>query len=336
MSEAVGEKLSRIGSNPIIGTGEMPDSVRTFNWAQTPLGAIDQWPQSLRTVVNILLSSRYAMWMGWGSELTFIFNDAYRPTLGIKAEWALGARADRVWAEIWPDIGPRIDSVLSTGQATYDEGLLLFLERSGFPEETYHTFSYSPLPDDAGRINGLLCVVTEETERLIGERRVKTLRDVASALASTKTESEVLQAVSEQLEQNRKDLPFTLIYLFDENRRARLASCSGISKEHPLAAEYIESGSAFPWPAQAVFAYPATRIIQDLAELHKVAALPSGDWNKPPQQAVVVSIKQQGQERPAGFLIAGTNPYRRYDAAYSGFVDLLAGQIGAGLANARA
>src|ERR1039457_1413786 len=118
MSEAVGEKLSRIGSNPIIGTGEMPDSVRTFNWAQTPLGAIDQWPQSLRTVVNILLSSRYAMWMGWGSELTFIFNDAYRPTLGIKDKWALGARADRVWAEIWPDIGPRIDSVLSTGHAT--------------------------------------------------------------------------------------------------------------------------------------------------------------------------------------------------------------------------
>src|SRR5450432_111721 len=168
--------------------GEMGKRIRSLDWSKTPLGPMDQWPQSLRTVVNILLTSRYQMWMAWGPELTFLCNDAYRPTLGIKDAWALGARADRVWAEIWPDIGPRIESVLTTGTATYDEGLLLLLERSGFPEETYHTFSYSPLADDDGVISGMLCVVTEETERVIGERRVETLRDVASALASTNTE----------------------------------------------------------------------------------------------------------------------------------------------------
>jgi len=181
MPEAARDRPLSPQTHLILGTGGMPDAVRAFDWSKTPLGAIEDWPQSLRTVVNILLTSRYAMWLFWGGDLTFICNDAYRPTLGIKDSWALGARADQVWAEIWPDIGPRIESVLTTGQATYDEGLLLFLERSGFPEETYHTFSYSPIADDDGRINGMLCVVTEETDRLLGERRVQTLRDPAKA-----------------------------------------------------------------------------------------------------------------------------------------------------------
>jgi signal transduction histidine kinase/FixJ family two-component response regulator len=314
--------------------GEMGKRIRTLDWSTTPLGPIEQWPQSLRTVVNILLSSRYAMWMAWGPDLTFLCNDAYRPTLGIKDPWALGARADHIWAEIWPDIGPRIETVLTTGEATYDEGLLLFLERSGFPEETYHTFSYSPLADDNGRITGMLCVVTEETERLLGERRVETLRDVASALASTNTEDEVLQALKDQFSRNKKDLPFTLTYLFDGHGLVRLASSTGISLEHPLAAPRIAPDSVFPWPAQEIFLSPVPRV-EDLSERCQETAPPMGDWNKPAEQAVVVPIRQQGQEQPAGFLVAGINPYRRYDAAYSGFVDLLAGQIAAGLANAR-
>jgi CheY-like chemotaxis protein len=92
------------------------------------------------------------MWMGWGPELTFFYNDAYaRMTLGAKHPWALGRAAREVWSEIWADIAPRIEHVLATGEATWDECLLLFLERSGFPEETYHTFSYSPLHDDDGK-----------------------------------------------------------------------------------------------------------------------------------------------------------------------------------------
>src|SRR5579871_2549559 len=126
--------LDSIGTGANV-SGEMETRIGNFDWATTPLGPIDAWPQSLRTVVRILISSRYAMWMAWGPELTFLCNDAYRPTLGIKDPWALGAPATRVWAEIWPDIGPRIQTVLTTGKATYDEGLLLLLERSGFPEE---------------------------------------------------------------------------------------------------------------------------------------------------------------------------------------------------------
>ncbi len=309
--------------------------IRELDWSKTPLGPIQNWPQSLRTVVNILLSSRYAMWMAWGPELTFFYNDAYRPTLGIKHPRALGMPANEVWSEIWPDIGPLIDTVLASGKATYYEGLLLFLRRSGFPEETYHTFSYSPLSDDNGRISGMLCVVTEETDRLIGERRVATLRDVAAALASTNTEEEVLQALHEQLSRNQKDLPFTLTYLFDQSGIARLGVSSGIPENHPWAPARIDRGSDSPWPAHQSFLPPFSRLIE-LAEQRMLAPLPAGDWDKPPETAAIVPIKQQGQEQPAGFFVVGTNPYRHYDTAYSGFIDLLAGQIAAGIGNARA
>ena len=306
------------------------------DWSKTPVGPPAQWPQSLRAAVRIMLTSRYAMWMAWGPELTMLYNDAYRPTLGIKHPGALGKPASDVWAEIWSDIGPRIETVLQTGKATYEEGLLLFLERSGFPEETYHTFSYSPLIDDEGRKKGMLCVVTEETERLIGERRVKTLRDVASALAETNTEEEVLLALGGQLSRNQKDVPFALTYLFDDGGGARLACLTGMPMGHPLAPERIEPGAAYPWPAHQIFQNPAPLLVEDLAGQCGAAELPAGGWNRPSEQAAIVPIKYQGQERPAGFFVAGINPYRRYDIAYSGFIDLLAGQIAAALGNARA
>src|SRR6201996_5806088 len=200
------------------------------DWSKTPLGARETWSQSLITTVRILVTSRFAMWMGWGRDLTFFYNDAYAPTLGVKHSRSLGQPANQVWAEIWKDIGPRAESVMRTGIATWDEGLLLFLERSGYPEETYHTFSYSPLPDDDGTVAGMLCVVTEETQRVIGERRLDTLRDLGSALGAVRSEPEVRTAVAHSLARNDKDLPFTLIYLEDAQtaRLLRVAQTGGI------------------------------------------------------------------------------------------------------------
>jgi hypothetical protein len=148
----------------LAGDGEMNTLMRAYDWTETPLGPPAGWPQSLRTVVRILLTSRYAMWMGWGRDLTFLYNESYADmTLGAKHPWALGRPASIVWREIWDDISPRIRTVLETGTATWDEALMLFLERNGYSEETYHTFSYSPLADDDGNIAGMFCVVTEET-----------------------------------------------------------------------------------------------------------------------------------------------------------------------------
>src|SRR6201997_3769275 len=193
---------------------EIGRDLAAVDWAATPLGLPGSWPQSLQTAVDILLSSRFSMWMAWGPQLTFFCNAAYRrDTLGRKYPWALGRPASDVWAEIWDDIGPRIGTVLATGKATWDEALLLFLERSGYPEETYHSFSYSPLEDDTGATAGMLCVVTEETERVIGERRLRSLRELAAELTKIITEEDVVASVSRILSENGQDLPFTLTYL---------------------------------------------------------------------------------------------------------------------------
>ena len=310
--------------------------MRAKRWQDTtPLGPPDSWHQSLKTVVRILLTSRYQMWMCWGPQLTMFYNDAYGPTLGVKQQWALGASAREVWKEIWLDIGPRIEHVLQSGEATWDEGLLLFLERSGYPEETYHTFSYSPLADDDGNIVGMLCVVTEETERVIGERRLSGLRDLAAGIAGNNTLDMVFGAVPRQLNRNLKDLPFTLTYLFDEQGKANLACCSGVEANHPIAPARIDPKDPnAAWPAEEILSRRTALNLSDLKD--RFSALPLGAWDKPPREAIIVPIAQQGRETPAGFLVAGINPFRRMDDAYLGFINLVAGQISSGLANAQA
>src|SRR6201987_790612 len=189
---------------------EVGGDLATVDWARTALGPPAAWPQSLQTAVDILLSSRFAMWMAWGPQLTFFCNAAYRrDTLGRKYPWALGRAARAVWAGIWDDIGPRIGTVLATGQAIWDEALLLFLERSGYPEETYHTFSYSPVYADNGSVAGMLGVVTEGTERVINQPRMELLGASGTALAATNAEGDVFGAIERIVGANAQDLPFT-------------------------------------------------------------------------------------------------------------------------------
>ena len=312
---------------------EVARDLRHVDWAATPLGPPQDWPQSLQTVVRTVLASRFSMWMFWGPGLTFFCNDAYRrDTLGKKYPWALGRSAREVWAEIWDDIGPRIQTVLDSGTATWDEALQLFLERSGFPEETYHTFSYSPLADDSGDIVGMLCVVTEETERVIAEKRMRILRDLGSA-ASIRDEPAFFAAVSRHLRADAGTLPFTLTYLYDaDGSTATLAGSTGVDTGHRLAPAVIATDdSSAPWPAGGMLAGEST-----LVDLGAYDDVPTGVWDEPPLEALVVPLPQQGQGTPLGFFVVGVNRYRPLDDDYRGFIDLIAGQVAAGVASARA
>ena len=325
------------------GGGEVGELMRGLDWASTPLGPPERWSQSLKTVIRILLTSRFAMWMGWGPELVFLYNDAYaQATLGEKHPWALGRPAREVWAEIWSDIEPRIQTVLDTGVATWDEALLLFLERSGYAEETYHTFSYSPLTDDDGSVVGMFCVVMEETERVIGERRLSTLRELGSALATTSSEAEVFDGVMRALATDPYDLPFTLTYLFDGDGRARLACSTGIEPGHsvaPVVIDLADDRNPSPWPAARILEAcgdaDADSLLVTGIDVGR-GVISGGTWDTPPDRAVVVPVPEQGQEQPAGFIVAALNPFRPYDGAYAGFIDLIAGQVAGSLANARA
>jgi len=333
-----------VGPEEVFPAGsEMATRMRSFDWSATPLGPVSTWPQSLRTSVRILLTSRFAMWMGWGPDLTFFYNDAYgRMSLGKKHPWALGRTAREVWAEIWPDIGPRIERVIETGTATWDESLLLFLERSGYVEETYHTFSYSPLTDDATAVAGMLCVVSEETDRVIGARRLASLRELAASLATVPAVADVIEGMRGGIGDNQRDIPFSLLYLYEGDDaqgggrvRAQLAGATGIELSHPAAvAEIVVGDDAQPWPATAIHTRPERIVVDDLSE--RFDGIPTGAWDIAPHQAVVVPIAQAARERPAGFLVAAANPYRQLDEGYLGFIDLVAGQIEASLENARA
>jgi PAS domain S-box-containing protein len=308
----------------------MAELIAAHDWAATGLGPMSDWPQSLQTIVRVMLSSRYAMWMGWGEDLVFLYNDAYRnETLGAKHPWALGKPAREVWAEVWQAAGPRAEKVLRTGEATWDAEMLLFLERNGFAEETYHTFSYSPIPDDAGGIGGMLCVVTEVTERVIGERRLRTLRDLGEANTKEGRTVEAASRISAQiLATNTADLPFFLLYLSDDDGEARLAGSGGIPSAISESLQRVTPGENEPWPFSSVMR-------DKLAVVLEPPAPPPGAGPWPTSQALVLPLARPGQEAPAGFLVAGVSPNLALDDNYHGFLHLLAGSLATAIGNAR-
>ncbi len=287
----------------LAGGGEMGERMRALDWSRTSLGAPENWPQSLKTIVRVMLDSRYAMWMLWGPDLTFFCNDAYLPTVGIKRDWVLGARSNKVWEEIWSDIGPRIRKVLEQGQATWDEGLLLFLERSGFREETYHTFSYSPVYDDDIRIAGMLCVVTEVTERVIGERRLRVLRDLAARVAGVETVHEAYERLMRVIGDDLLDVPFAVLYQLDEkDGKARLAAHFGSVPEALRPAE-VAVDAELPWPIGIVDEKEEARLV-DIAPQF---VIPAPFWPEDRiARAIVLPVLGHGSSRCAAILIAGS------------------------------
>ena len=313
----------------LAGGGEMGARMRALDWSGTGIGEPTSWPKSLQTVVRIMLTSRFAMWMAWGDDLTFFCNDAYLPTTGVKRDWVLGERSDKVWAEIWPDIGPRIAHVLATGEATWDEALLLYLERSGFIEETYHTFSYSPLADDVGKTVGMLCVVAEVTERVISERQLDLLRNMGACLAEASTRAGTLDAMSRCFRVGAPDVPFGLLYLVEPDaKKARRAALHGLEPDTLATPYQVDlSDPKSPWPfagAPATVAVPKPAVI-DLPLMH---------WQQPPTEALLSPITIADGGAPIGYFVVGLNPHRAFDASYRGFVELLTGQIAAAIARA--
>jgi PAS domain S-box-containing protein len=305
--------------------------MRAVDWSGTALGPPQQWPRSLKTIVRMMLDSRYAMWMLWGPDLTFFCNDAYLPTVGIRRDWVMGARSDKVWAEIWPDISPRIQQVLTRGESTWDEGLLLFLERSGFPEETYHTFSYSPVYDDESHIAGMLCVVTEVTERVLGERGLTVLRDLATRTSGPSSVGESLQRLMDVLERVPLDVPFASLYLVDETRtRLELSAQFGrVPESLRIAERSLDAGNGDF--VSGVLGDGITQIV----DLKRNAVCTSPLWPDPVTRAVVLPV-QGAKAQAAAVLIMGVSPRRHLDDNYRRFFELVGGQFASVLADAQA
>ena len=220
------------------GGGEMGALMRSLDWSRTPIGPAEAWPAPLRTAVSICLSSRFPMLIWWGPELVKLYNDPYRPILGDKHPAALGRPGREAWPEIWDVIGPMLDGVMATGEATWSADQLLLMERTGYMEETYFTFSYSPIRDDDGAVAGVFTAVTETTEQVIGTRRIQTLARLSARMAEAASREEVARAAVAALGEEPADVPFALLYLFEDGE-ARLAGARGVPAGGPLVPERV-------------------------------------------------------------------------------------------------
>ncbi len=321
-------------ADPLGGGGELGRLMRAIDWSRTPLGPVASWPQALRTAVRIMLTSRQPMFVWWGDQLINLYNDAYRSILGGKHPTALGQPASVVWREIWDQVGPRAAAAMSGDEGTYDEALLLIMERNGYPEETYYTFSYRPVPNEEGGAGGILCANTDDTRRIIGERQLALLRELAAATGDARSIDDACRMAARSLLRNPRDLPFALIYLQEPGtERFVLAGAAGVAPGHPVAPKSVGVEEPGPWPLAEASREGSTRVIDGLDAL---SHLPTGAWDLPPTSVVAIPLPGSGETGRAGVLVTGLNRYRLLDEDYRGFLGLLAGQISAAIANAQA
>ncbi|HEY1239437.1 MAG TPA: ATP-binding protein [Bryobacteraceae bacterium] len=231
-----------------------------------------------------------------------------------------------------------IESVFDTGEATWSEDLLLVLNRSLPREEGYFTFSYSPIWDDFANVAGIFCVCYETTGRVIGERRLRTLRDLGRTVMQARTEKEACELTADTLSRNRADIPFTLLYLTDDKgASAHLVATVGVDGDSEAAPVRIDLTAPLEntaWPLRHVIDTGSAELVTDLES--RFGPLPGGPWPESSESAFVLPIGSACQARPVGFLIAGLSPRRIIDSDYRSFLDLIAGHLATAIANARA
>lgn len=308
------------------GSGEIAVQMRKTDWAKTRLGPVEHWPGSLRTMLGVILGSRFPMMIWWGPDLLNFYNDAYRPILRDKHPKSLAAPAAKVWAEIWDFARPLAKGVMDGGPATWMEDVQLFIKSGAISEETYFTFSYSPIPGDDGKVGGLLNTVQETTVKVRGERQIRMLRDLAAHAAEAKSEDEAWRIVAEVLSANELDLPFVQLLILDEKGdRARLVATGGAK---------WNVGTAPAWPYSEALREGHEVLVEELAA--RFGALPVGKWGSRCDQAILLPLLRPGQSGPQAFLAAGVSPHRAFDDRYRRFYQATADQVANVIASARA
>jgi signal transduction histidine kinase len=320
----------------LAGGGEAGALMRAIDWSKNPLGPIDGWSRSLRTLVSAMLASRFAMRILWGPEMIFLYNDGYRPVLGAtKHPAAMGARTEDIYREIWPVVGPMFERVY-TGETIANDDLLLLLDRNGYVEECHFTLSYSPITDEDGSIGGVLGVVHETTERVLAERRLTTLRELAAEASKADAAEIACRNAARTLERSAADVPFALFYLLDEHGAAQLVATSGLAPGGPATPPTLQlpANAKDTWPLDRVATRQVPELVADLRT--RFGDLHAGPYPEVLSSAVVLPLSRPGLERPYGFFIAGVNPRRALDDKYQAFFELTSEHISGAISNALA
>jgi signal transduction histidine kinase/CheY-like chemotaxis protein len=320
----------------IEGEGEMGALIRTFDWSKTPIGPMANWSPTLRIMIRVLLANRFPLLLWWGPQYVSIYNDAYIPVLGAKHPWALGKPVSECWSEIWHILKPLIDTPFNGGPATWNEDIELEIQRHGFPEETHFTIAYSAVPDEAAPdgVGGVLATVTEISEKVVGERRIVILRDLAARTGDARTAAEACAIAAETLARHAKDVPFALLYLLDADcKLARLAGAAGVERGGMISPEQIalkDDDDGRGWHLPTV---TAPIVVDNLPA--RFADMPTERFSNLSRTAVVLPIAVLNPTETAGFLVVGVNPRLKLDDHYYDFLQLMKAQVASAIANAR-
>lgn len=308
--------------------------MRETRWSETTLGPVEAWPQSLRTAVSILLDSRFGMYIAWGPQYAQLYNDGYRPILGAtKHPAALGGLASVTFAESWNIIGPMFDEV-RRGNATGSDDWMLPLDRNGYLEECFFTFSYSPIRDESGGVGGVHVTVTETTQRVLGERRLRVLHALAEEAVAKRTDDEVVAAAITALSRAPEDVPFALLYVpTGRGTELRLAGSFGIPANGGGAPATLSPEPEEPWPTARALESAGVTVVEGLAA--RFGVITSSFWNEAVRTAVMIPVARSGVPSPAALLIAGVSPRRAFDAPYEEFFVRAASHVARGLDEAR-
>jgi Stage II sporulation protein E (SpoIIE) len=286
------------------GHGPEARALLAYPWATTPIGPVDSWPDQLRLLVQVMLSSEFPMMIVWGSEYTQLYNDAFRPILGTgKHPGALGRSTRETWAEIWDDIGPLFARVYA-GEAVWNADHRLLINRNGYDEETYFTYSYSPIHDDSDVVAGLLVVATETTAQVIDRRRLRCMGDLARALVGATSIESVTDVTIDAL---RDCVPATAIAIdvVADDRVLRIASLPGHRAETTDSAR-----------------------IRDVASSRAPVVLDE-EW-RPGRPASRVAFAIDHPTLRTVVTVA-TNPCRPFDEEYEQFIDLIRATVSASM-----
>jgi signal transduction histidine kinase/ActR/RegA family two-component response regulator len=309
------------------GGGECGALMRSIRWAETPLGPSRQWPSTLRTLVPVMLATRFAMRILWGPDLILLYNDDYRSVLGPrKHPTAMGQPIERSYGELWPTVGPMFERAFHGETVVLDDGILP-LNRSGYLEECYFTLSYSPIADEEGVIRGVLGVVHETTERVLAERRLVTLRTLAANLVDATTVEGVCRSAGDALTTNGADVPFVLFYLLDETQReGRLVASSGLPARLDVACPTVPlDADSTSWPLRVVAQGREPLAVTDLAG--RFGEIHAGPFPETIGTAFILPLVRAGSTRPRLLIVAGVNPRHALDEMYRSFFELLAEHV---------
>ncbi|MCM0674552.1 SpoIIE family protein phosphatase, partial [Micromonospora phytophila] len=290
--------------------GEMGERLHRFDWAGTPLGTPDRWPSALCHAVSTMLASRSQVAMFWGADHRTFYNDAYLPTIGTKHPAVIGQPAREHWVETWDVLGPVLDGVHRTGEPYHGEDHPFVIDRHGFLEDVYFDVSYDPIRDVDGSVNGVFCIVSETTGRVLGERRLRTLAELGTELAEVGSMAELGRTAGAVLDRHRPDVPFALVYLRDDAGGFALAGCSGIDPAS------VTAPSPVLLTEIAVDGATATVAVTELLD-----GVPAGAA----EQALVLPITATNET--VGTLVVGVARRLPLTHEYRNFLDLVAAQI---------